>query len=795
VFTSFSYRFVFRSRACVILNFFNLENSNSCLIAGGTGPAAVKCLPCVVLGEIETALACLKDTQSDAVAQRAGLVNLLGAVRTQIEDNNKRLLAPQVRDILKRTSETMLVHRSVVDIQLSSCELIGLLAQHHPNERSRVTGTMLKFILNLLSQYRREMSMQRLGIEAIFWMILNTKIDSKVLGGASIMSVIEAMREYEEDSKIQQWGCAALSQLVRNKSLAKTIFPSIGGVSVILKALAMHADIQQVQQYGILAIGNMQYFQPLVDKSMISPTETSIVRMLAVLAVANTSSHDQTQAWVWFAIAAMCCKDFNRQNLIWLAGRDDVVPLLVAALERHCTNPSVVTWCCLVLSQLAALDESMQSRIASVGGIDAVLRVLTPIKLGANLATVPPTVRARAFTALAELSLENNANQTKIAACGGLEVIVAGLKRPSGRSPKACEYTVPVDEDDICCDLVDAACYACAEVSRNHAANQTVLKELGALDLLRDLRDFGIEDAVADTAVAAGLILDPHFDKESASGSSDASFSDDESHTSDSTSQHSNDSFGNPQSSSYLTCPDCNMEVYNGEPHPCKGFDPVAVARKKLDLTLRLVSRDLPSWMPVEVLFRVADEKMDMADPFAIKVPSVAELIEAATKKIENPESISLSDSVAQLKMLFAPPVRTAPVGVSFSLTMRGDALPVLPPDALVCDLQDVLSKKYHVRPAKQMWGIGIPERTIDTTDEMALLASIGITPTADIVLYNMSKYKVQPFAHQNSHGPDVVPQGTVRCFLSLFFMSIISERLVSQCRKIIIAGRYETGI
>eukprot|EP01047_Picozoa_sp_COSAG01_P067724 COSAG01_NODE_9622_length_2386_cov_10.446436_2_plen_633_part_00 len=157
-----------------------------------------------------------------------------------------------------------------------------------------------------------------------------------------------------------------------------------------------------------------------------------------------------------------CCRQLN-QLVAGRRSQKDLIgevggALLVVALRAHPGAETVQVHGCSALGNLMHEHPANQTAVAAVGGIDAMVAALHA-QPGAE------AMQCTGCTALGNLVYCHPANQTSVAAAGGIEAVMAALRAHPG------VHTVQAD-----------GCFALGNLVREHPANQTAVTAAGGIE-------------------------------------------------------------------------------------------------------------------------------------------------------------------------------------------------------------------------------------------------------------------------------------------------------------------------
>jgi hypothetical protein len=202
---------------------------------------------------------------------------------------------------------------------------------------------------------------------------MNIGAEQKLMHAAAsvgIDSVLNAMRLHQGNDRVQRYGCGALQKLASQNETNRILIVGAGGVVDILAAMNRHADKARIQECGCLGLSTL-----------------------------SKAPH----------------------GIAWIV-RYEGVETILNALRNHVNNSAVQKQGCLALLCLAGDNAGCNSRIATLGGVQVLMKAIS-LHLGHT------DILKYASAALWSLAYRNPHNLDVIEAQveGGLDAVLDAL--------------------------------------------------------------------------------------------------------------------------------------------------------------------------------------------------------------------------------------------------------------------------------------------------------------------------------------------------------------------------------
>jgi hypothetical protein len=237
-----------------------------------------------------------------------------------------------------------------------------------------------------------------------------------------IDAVTEAMRMHPGEIIVQRNGCLALANLAVT-SVNRNMIWAADGVARVLVALKVH-QTPEVQAAGCRALTNLATDNDRNSKAIaqagVIPARV-LARVLKLCSLSGpwrTISKNKTSLSPFHP--ANSPHHLNRHNITHTGG----IILVIHAMRGLLQEPSVQTWGCGALAQLALNNKHNQDAITAAGGIAVVVNAMEM--------TAMPGVQQQGCLALYALVVNNNRNQRAVLSSNAISMVVAGLKAHPG---------------------------------------------------------------------------------------------------------------------------------------------------------------------------------------------------------------------------------------------------------------------------------------------------------------------------------------------------------------------------
>ena len=236
-----------------------------------------------------------------------------------------------------------------------------------------------------------------------------------------IDAVTEAMRMHPGEMIVQRNGCLALVNLAVT-SVNRNMIGAADGVARVLVAMKMH-QTPEVQAAGCRALMNLatdndQNSKAIAEAGVIPARVLArVLKLCSLFGPWRTISRDKTSL---SRHPANLPHHLNRHNITHTGG----IILVVHAMRGLLQEPSLQTWGCGALAQLALNNKHNQDAITAAGGLAAVVNAMEM--------TAVPGVQQPGCLALYTLVVNNIRNQRAVLSSNAISVVVAGLKAHPG---------------------------------------------------------------------------------------------------------------------------------------------------------------------------------------------------------------------------------------------------------------------------------------------------------------------------------------------------------------------------
>jgi len=235
-----------------------------------------------------------------------------------------------------------------------------------------------------------------------------------------IAAVTEAMRMHPGEMTVQRNGGLALANLAVT-SVNRNMIGAADGVAMVLMALKMH-QTPEVQAVGCRALMNLATDNDRNSKAIAEAGVISCARARACALSLHDAPFQKTQPPSQpRSPRSAPAYHFKRHNNMTHTGG---INLVLHAMRGLAQEPSVQTWGCGALAQLAINNKQNQDAITAAGGIAAVVNAMEM--------TAVVGVQQQGCLALYTLAVNNVGNQREVLSSNAISVVVAGLKAHPG---------------------------------------------------------------------------------------------------------------------------------------------------------------------------------------------------------------------------------------------------------------------------------------------------------------------------------------------------------------------------
>jgi hypothetical protein len=330
--------------------------------------------------------------------------------------------------------------------------------------------------------------------DALGWLVRDHNEDeptanqTTTVAAGGIEVVVAALKAHLGAEAVQNYGCWALKCLVFSGDRAhvvpanQTAAVAAGGIEVVVAALHAHPDSESVQLHGCLALDNLLFDCPANHTAAVAAGGIEAVvaglrahpgswemqgdcyqSLIMLVGLQRSDNHlkwcdpqaNQTKAVaagiIEAVVAGLQARTGSRQ------GPGEAFDMLIDMLAQWNTHAKGQPQGCL------RTTVANQTAVAAAGGIQAVVAAL---RTHGGEAARHDNDYINGCDLLSMLVADHLANQTAAAAGGGIEAVVVGLRKWRGRE-----------------GVEESGCLALGNLVINHAANTAVAVRAGAIQL------------------------------------------------------------------------------------------------------------------------------------------------------------------------------------------------------------------------------------------------------------------------------------------------------------------------
>jgi hypothetical protein len=181
---------------------------------------------------------------------------------------------------------------------------------------------------------------------------------------AGIEAIIAGMRAHRDNVDVQEMGCSALGNLAWSNSAIQARIADLGGIEEIVRATQTHVRSGGCMQKCTLALGNLScHAQNQVKVAQLNGIQ------LILQALTEHPQHTLCIQYCCWALKNLCLHAENKLRVMRANGHK----LVVAALKANPGHAGIVDEACQTLGKLAWGNAEHQNKIASEGGIEAIV--------------------------------------------------------------------------------------------------------------------------------------------------------------------------------------------------------------------------------------------------------------------------------------------------------------------------------------------------------------------------------------------------------------------------------------
>jgi hypothetical protein len=283
------------------------------------------------------------------------------------------------------------------------------------------------------------------------------------LGGAEI--VVASLQAHPYVEAVQGAGCYALANLVESHPANTAAAVAAGGIEAVVAALRAHPGAEVAQVHGCDALSGLMVHHPA---NQTAAAAAGAVEALVAALQAHPGSQSVQRSGCHALASLVGCHLANQTAAVAAAG----IEAVVAAMRAHPGSESVLEGGCDALSELVTNGHhANQTAAAAAGAVEALVAALQAHP-GSQM------VQRSGCEALAYLvcyhptaTAAHPANQTAVAAAGGIEAVVAALRAHPGSE-----------------EVQEMGCYALRWLVHGHPVNTATAVAAGAIGLAEATR-------------------------------------------------------------------------------------------------------------------------------------------------------------------------------------------------------------------------------------------------------------------------------------------------------------------
>lgn len=251
------------------------------------------------------------------------------------------------------------------EVQLKALNLLCIAAKFISEELWDEIGKHTDAITAILDENKKDAKIQRLGLQLLSLLYLNTHGSDADPKGEGIRAAVAAIKGIPDDANVQRYGLGVLGLIQLGNSEQQEHVARLGGLEAVVATMKKWKEDATIQGWGCYALGSAGFGNVKLQSRIQKLGGVACV----VEAIKRFGDDENVQEWGIRTLAFLAHDNLEVQIELYANG----IEASLEAMKVHPTLAGVQQWGDNLVSCLSNSNQTLfRDKIVGLGGVDVV---------------------------------------------------------------------------------------------------------------------------------------------------------------------------------------------------------------------------------------------------------------------------------------------------------------------------------------------------------------------------------------------------------------------------------------